>query len=144
MKEQRRTRVRAWASFSDRVQPVFITLDPARDTPDFIREYAAGFHPMIALRGTDAQTRKVASACEVFYEKVPLPSGKGYTIDHTAFIYLMDRQGRYVAFMPPGTPTREAVGQSDASPLAGARRSVSDGSSLISAGRRRRLACPVP
>lgn len=87
------------------VQPIFITLDPARDTPDFIREYASAFHPsMVALRGSEAETRKVALAYKVFYEKVPLPSGKGYTIDHTAFIYLLDREGRYVAFMPPGTP----------------------------------------
>lgn len=86
------------------VQPIFVTLDPARDTPDFIREYASAFHPgIVALRGTDAETRKVALAYKVFYERVPLPSGKGYTIDHTAFTYLLDRQGRYVAFMPPGT-----------------------------------------
>lgn len=86
------------------VQPIFITLDPARDTPDFIREYATAFHPrIVALRGSEAETRQVAQAYKVFYEKVPLPSGKGYTIDHTAFIYLLDREGRYVAFMPPGT-----------------------------------------
>lgn len=86
------------------VQPIFVTLDPERDTPDFIREYASAFHPrIIALRGSEAETRTVALAYKVFYEKVPLPSAKGYTIDHTAFIYLLDRQGRYVAFMPPGT-----------------------------------------
>lgn len=90
---------------SVQVQPIFITLDPARDTPAFIRQYAAAFHPsMVALRGTEAETRKVATAYKVFYEKVPLRSGKGYTIDHTAFIYLLDREGRYLAFMPPGTP----------------------------------------
>jgi cytochrome oxidase Cu insertion factor (SCO1/SenC/PrrC family) len=92
-------------SQAGQVQPIFITLDPARDTPGFIREYASAFHPaIVALRGTDAETREVALAYKVFYEKVPLPSGKGYTIDHTAFIYLLDRQGRYLAFMPPGTP----------------------------------------
>ena len=87
------------------VQPVFITLDPERDTPDFIREYASGFHPrIVALRGTEAETRQVALAYKVFYEKVRLRPGTAYTIDHTAFIYLLDRQGRYLAFMPPGTP----------------------------------------
>lgn len=86
------------------VQPIFITLDPERDTPDFIREYASAFDPRIlALRGSVAETRQVALAYKVFHEKVLLPRGKGYTIDHTAFIYLLDRQGRYVAFMPPGT-----------------------------------------
>lgn len=89
---------------ASQVQPIFVTLDPARDTPDFIREYTSAFHPrIVALRGTEAETRKVALAYKVFYEKVPLPSGKGYTMDHTAFIYLLDRQGRYLAFMPPGT-----------------------------------------
>jgi cytochrome oxidase Cu insertion factor (SCO1/SenC/PrrC family) len=87
------------------VQPIFVTLDPARDTAAVIRAYASAFHPgIVALRGTEAQTRQVALAYKVFYERVALPAGKGYTIDHTAFTYLLDREGRYLAFMPPGTP----------------------------------------
>jgi protein SCO1/2 len=85
------------------VQPVFVTLDPERDTADLAGRYAEAFHPRFeSLRGSDAETRRVAEAYKVFYEKVPLPSG-GYAIDHTSFTYVLDDQGRYVGYFPPGT-----------------------------------------
>ena len=85
------------------VQALFVTLDPGRDTPQVLREYAAAFHPrLIALRGSEAETREIATRYKVFYEKVPQPGG-GYLIDHAAFTFLLDREGRYVAFFPPGT-----------------------------------------
>lgn len=85
------------------VQPLFVTLDPQRDTPAVLREYAAAFHPQfIALRGTEEETRRVATSYKVFYEKVAQP--RGYLIDHTPLTFLLDRDGRYVAFFPPGTP----------------------------------------
>jgi protein SCO1/2 len=88
---------------AEQVQPVFVTLDPARDTPEVLREYVAAFHPrFVALRGSEAQTRDVATRYKVFYEKVP--QAAGYMIDHMAFTFLLDRAGRYVAFFPPGTP----------------------------------------
>lgn len=87
---------------AEAVQPVFVTLDPERDTPEVLREYVAAFHPrFIALRGSEAQTRQVATSYKVFYEKVP--QGKGYAIDHMAFTFVLDRHGRYLAFLPPGT-----------------------------------------
>ena len=87
------------------VQPVFITLDPKRDTPGILREYVRNFHPgFVALTGTEAQVRQVAAAYKVFFEKVPLAGGTGYTIDHTAFIFLLDREGKYIGFLPPGMP----------------------------------------
>jgi cytochrome oxidase Cu insertion factor (SCO1/SenC/PrrC family) len=86
------------------VQPLFVTLDPERDTPAVLREYAAAFHPrLIALRGTDEETRRVATAYKVFYEKVPQRERGSYLIDHAALTFLIDRKGRYVAFFPPGT-----------------------------------------
>lgn len=86
------------------VQPLFVTLDPERDTPAVLREYAAAFHPQfIALRGSEAQTRRVATSYKVFYEKVP--QADGYFIDHTPLTFLLDRNGRYIAFFPPGTPS---------------------------------------
>ena len=89
----------------DEVQPLFVTLDPRRDTPAIMKEYAAAFHPrFVALGGTDAEIRRVATAYKVFYEKVPLAGTKTYTIDHSAFTFLLDREGKYVAFFPPGTP----------------------------------------
>jgi cytochrome oxidase Cu insertion factor (SCO1/SenC/PrrC family) len=85
------------------VQPVFVTLDPERDSADMAGRYAEAFHPRFAaLRGSDAETRRVAEAYKVFYEKVPLRSG-GYAIDHTSFTYVLDGEGRYVGYFPPGT-----------------------------------------
>jgi len=91
------------------VQPVFVTLDPARDTPAVLREYASAFHPsFVALRGSEAETRRIATSYKVFYEKVP--DGKGsYAIDHAAFTFLLDREGNYVAFFPPGTRAERMV-----------------------------------
>jgi protein SCO1/2 len=86
------------------VQPLFVTLDPARDTPQVLREYAAAFHPsFIALRGSEAETRRIARAYKVYYEKVPAPGAEGYLIEHMAITFLLDRRGNYRAFFPPGT-----------------------------------------
>jgi protein SCO1/2 len=87
------------------VQPVFVTLDPARDTPGILAEYVRNFHPrFVALTGSEAEVREVARAYKVYFEKVDLPRGLGYTIDHAAFTFLLDRQGKYVGLIPPGTP----------------------------------------
>lgn len=89
----------------DQVQPVFITLDPARDTRELLRGYVAAFHPrMIALTGSEDEIRRIATAYKVFYEKVTPPDSKTYFIEHAAFTFLLDRNGRYVLFFPPGTP----------------------------------------
>jgi protein SCO1/2 len=86
-----------------RVQPVFVTLDPIRDTAELAGRYATAFHPSFAaLRGSEAETRELAKAYKVYFEKVPMASG-GYTIDHTAFTYVLDTEGRYVGYFPPGT-----------------------------------------
>jgi protein SCO1/2 len=90
--------LRALGPQAAQVQPIFVTLDPQRDTPDVLRQYVAAFHPsFIGLRGSEAQTREVALRYKVFYEKV------GEFIDHAAFTFLIDRDGKYVAFFPPGT-----------------------------------------
>jgi protein SCO1/2 len=87
------------------IQPLFVTLDPARDKPAVIAEYVRNFHPgFIALTGTDEEIAAVAKAYKVFYEKVPIKGGTGYTIDHTSFTYVIDRQGKYAGPVPPGTP----------------------------------------
>ena len=87
------------------VQPLFVTLDPARDKPAVIAEYVKNFHrSFVALTGSEDEVRRVAGAYKVFYEKVPVEGAFGYTIDHTSFTYLIDRKGQYVGFIPPGTP----------------------------------------
>jgi len=96
---------------AEKLQPVFVTLDPARDTAAVLRDYAAAFDArIVALRGTEAETRRVATLYKTYYEKVGAAGSNNYVIDHTAFIYLIDREGRYVAFFPPGTtPERMQV-----------------------------------
>jgi cytochrome oxidase Cu insertion factor (SCO1/SenC/PrrC family) len=87
----------------DGVQPVFITVDPARDTPKRLGAYAASFHPrLVALSGPPPAIAQAARAYRVYYRK--LSDKSGYTVDHSAFIYLMDRDGKYAGFFPPGTP----------------------------------------
>ncbi len=96
--------LRSLGAQGEAVQPLFVTLDPERDTPGVLREYVASFHPrFVALRGSEEETRKVALSYKVFYEKVPRPETGTYFIDHAGLTYLIDRKGGYVAFFPPGT-----------------------------------------
>lgn len=93
------------AADADAVQPLFITLDPERDTPALLTDYVAAFDPrLIGLTGSPEDIRKAADAYKVYYARVKLAdSAADYTIDHSAFIYLMDRDGGYLGFFPPGT-----------------------------------------
>jgi protein SCO1/2 len=102
--------LRELGAAADGVQPVFITLDPQRDAPQMLREYVAAFDPrFVALSGTEAEIRRVATDFKVFYEKVELPGTSTYTIDHTAYTFLLDREGRFVTLFPPGTPPERMV-----------------------------------
>jgi cytochrome oxidase Cu insertion factor (SCO1/SenC/PrrC family) len=97
---------------ADSVQPLFITVDPERDTAAHLAEYVPMFHPrLIGLTGSAEAIRKAADAYKVYYAKVDPPKGDGgyYTVDHTAFIYLMDREGNYLGFFPPGTSADRMV-----------------------------------
>lgn len=94
---------------ADQVQPVFITVDPERDTVNHLADYVPLFHPrLIGLTGSAENIRKVADAYKVYYARVPLDGGD-YTVDHTAYIYLMDRDGNYLGFFPPGTSADRMV-----------------------------------
>jgi protein SCO1 len=82
---------------ADRTRALFITVDPERDTPVVIKDYLSSFDPhMIGLTGDPAAIAAVAKAYRVYFKKVPLDQG-GYTMDHTAIVYLMDKEGRFVA-----------------------------------------------
>jgi protein SCO1/2 len=97
--------VRSLGKAGDQVQPLFVTLDPARDTREVLRGYVAAFHPrLVALTGSEEEIRRVATAYKVFYEQVTPPNSKTYFIDHLAFTFLLDRNGNSVLFFPPGTP----------------------------------------
>ena len=88
------------------LQPIFITLDPARDTPAVLGRYVAAFHPrLIALRGSDGQVRDIARAYRLYYRKAPGRREGDYAIEHAAYTYVLDRKGRFREAIPPGTPS---------------------------------------
>jgi cytochrome oxidase Cu insertion factor (SCO1/SenC/PrrC family) len=85
------------------IQPIFITVDPERDSK-VLAEYVRAFHKsLIGLTGSPEAIRKVANAYKAFYAKAPGEHGGDYAIDHTGVIYLMGRDGEYLGFMPPQT-----------------------------------------
>jgi len=93
----------------DDLQPIFITVDPERDTAAHLADYVPLFHKrLIGLTGSAEAIQKVADAYKVYYAKVPLKDAD-YTVDHTAYIYLMDRDGNYLGFFPPGTSADRMV-----------------------------------
>ncbi len=90
---------RALGPQGDKVQGVFITVDPERDTPEVLKAYMANFDKdFVALRGTPEQTQQVAKDFKVFYAKVPGKAPGSYTMDHTAGSYIFDTQGRVRLF----------------------------------------------
>jgi cytochrome oxidase Cu insertion factor (SCO1/SenC/PrrC family) len=89
------------------IQPVFITVDPERDTK-VLGEYVAAFHrSFIGLTGSPEEIRRVANAYKAFYAKVPSAQSGEYAVDHTGVIYLMGRDGEYLGFMPPQTDSEK-------------------------------------
>jgi len=82
---------------ADKVNALFVTVDPERDTPEKLKDYLSSFNPhLIGLGGDPAALAAVAKAYRVYYKKVPQDGGS-YTMDHTAIVYLMDKQGSFVA-----------------------------------------------
>jgi cytochrome oxidase Cu insertion factor (SCO1/SenC/PrrC family) len=85
------------------VQPVFITIDPERDTK-LLTDYVAAFHrSLVGLTGSPDEIRKVANSYKAFYVKVQDERSRDYSIDHAGVIYLIGRNGEYLGFMPPQT-----------------------------------------
>lgn len=88
-----------------KVQPIFITVDPDRDTPEVMARYVKQFDPrLIGLSGTAAETAAIAKEYRVYYEKVKDPDSSGdYSMDHSSIVYLMGPDGGFLTFFPPGT-----------------------------------------
>jgi len=83
-------------SQADRFVPVFITIDPARDTPSVLKSYLAAFGPQfVGLTGKPSDIAKVAHSYRVYYAKHPLAGGN-YAMDHSSVIYLIDPNGNFV------------------------------------------------
>jgi len=88
---------------AESVQPLFITVDPERDTPARLADFVSSFHPrLIGLTGSLADIRKTAVAYRTFFVKSGAVTPGGYSVDHTGFIYLVGKDGRYLGFLPPG------------------------------------------
>jgi protein SCO1/2 len=97
-------------SAGDAVQPLFVTLDPERDTPEKLASYVSLFHPrLIGLTGSPEEIRRVARGYKVYYARTGEADTSTYLLDHSAFIYLVDGSGRYVGFFPPGTSFNRLV-----------------------------------
>jgi cytochrome oxidase Cu insertion factor (SCO1/SenC/PrrC family) len=89
------------------VQPIFITVDPERDTPELLKTYAEAFDPrLVALTGMPAQVADAARAYKVYYKTAKLENGE-YLVDHSSFVFLMDRDGRYAAHFGPNTTAEQ-------------------------------------
>jgi len=87
---------------ADEVVPVFITIDPKRDTPKVIGPYVKSFDPrIVGLTGSPAQIAAVAKEYRVYYAAQPA-QGSDYLVDHSSFLYLMDRNGKFVKVIPGG------------------------------------------
>ena len=81
---------------ADKVNALFITVDPERDTPAALKDYLSSFDPrIVGVTGDEAAITAVAKAYRAYYKRMPLAEG-GYTMDHTAIIYLMGKDGRFV------------------------------------------------
>jgi protein SCO1/2 len=90
-------------SDAKRVQVLFVTVDPERDTPPLLAQYVPQFHPsFLGLYGDVPATQRVAKDFKVFYEKRPGSTPTSYTIDHTAGTYVFDPQGRLRLFVKHG------------------------------------------
>ncbi len=90
-------------SDADKLQTVFITIDPERDTAEILKSYVANFGPnVVALRGNAEQTAAAAKEFKVFFAKVPGKSQGSYTMDHSAASFVFDPAGRVRLFVPYG------------------------------------------
>jgi protein SCO1/2 len=88
---------RALGADANNLRALFITVDPERDTPAVLKDYLSSFDPrVIGVTGDAAAIASVEKAYRVYAKKVPLDDG-GYTMDHTALVYLMNKDGRFVA-----------------------------------------------
>lgn len=97
----------------EKVTPVFITVDPARDTPEIVGGYAAAFHPrFVALTGAPEQVQAAMQSYKVFARAVPLTDAEGnatgdYTMEHSSLIFLMNPDGGYVTHFSTGASAED-------------------------------------
>lgn len=94
------------------VAPIFITIDPERDTPSAMADYVSLFHPrMVGLTGSEAQIAEAARAYRVFYQRVESAEFEDYLMDHSSFVYLVDPEGVTRLVFPYGTGAEAMAAQ---------------------------------
>lgn len=93
---------------SAKIQPIFITLDPARDDAQHMAEYGRFFYPtLLGLRGSDAKVAEVAKQYGVIYAKQKVDSAANYVVDHSSFLYVIGADGKLLSSLPYGISPRE-------------------------------------
>jgi protein SCO1/2 len=81
-----------------KIQPIFISIDPERDTPEQVKKFLANFYPgFTGLTGTPEQIAAVANAYKIYYKKADAEKLNEYLMDHSSYIYLMGKDGKYIA-----------------------------------------------
>jgi protein SCO1/2 len=94
---------RRLGSDGDKLQVIFITVDPERDTRDVLAQYVPGFDPtFVGLYGSSAEIARTAKEFKIFYQKSPGKTATSYTIDHSAGTFVFDRDGRLRLFLKHG------------------------------------------
>ena len=98
------------AALGARVAPIFITIDPQRDTPATLKPFVAAFHPrLVGLTGTAAQIDAVTKAFGVYAKRMDTGDPENYLMDHSAMVYLFDPDGKPVAFLPHQGLSAQAI-----------------------------------
>jgi protein SCO1/2 len=97
------------------ITPIFISVDPQRDTPEKLAAYVKNFDPrLVGLTGTPEEIAAVAKAYKVYYAKVPSKERPDdYTMDHTSIIYVMDSKGEFVTHFTPSTSVDDMAAKLD-------------------------------
>ena len=89
---------------SEAVQPLFVTVDPERDTAERLAIYLPSIHPrLVGFTGAGEEIRQVALTYKAYFAKVERATSDDYVVDHTSFIYLTGRTGEYLGFLSSGT-----------------------------------------
>jgi len=95
---------------ASQVVPIFITIDPERDTPKLLKDYVAQFSDkLMGLTGSERDVAAAAKAYRVYYSKSPGSAGAPYLMDHTSLVYLMDRDGRFLKHFTPNGKAEDMV-----------------------------------
>ena len=98
-------------ALADRVQPIFITVDPARDTAQRLKQYMGAFSPrIVGLRGDPQQVGEAARQFHVFYRARDLGNGE-YTVDHSSFLYVVSPEGRFEKLLADSLPADKLAGE---------------------------------